>query len=67
MPNKPMGVSRRAFFASAASVSAAAVGAVAIPAIPRGESVAEPKKMPARGGGYTVSEHVRRYYKTTLV
>lgn len=26
-----------------------------------------PKKMPAAGGGYALTEHVKRYYKTTLV
>jgi len=25
------------------------------------------KKAPANGGGYTLSEHVKRYFKTTLV
>ena len=25
------------------------------------------KAKPARGGGYELSEHVKRYYKTTLV
>ncbi len=67
MPKNPNSVSRRAFFASAASVGAVAVGAVAVPAIRTTEVAAEPKTMPSRGGGYSLSEHVKRYYKTTLV
>jgi hypothetical protein len=31
------------------------------------ESVAEPRPAPEKGGGYQLSEHVKRYYKTTLI
>lgn len=67
MPKSPVNVSRRGFFAGAASVGAVAVGAAVAPVVLNAEPVAEAKKMPTRGGGYSLSEHVKRYYKTTLV
>jgi hypothetical protein len=30
-------------------------------------AAAAPKVMPERGGGYSLSEHVKRYYGTTRV
>lgn len=66
MPKNPINVARRGFFAGAASVGAVVVGAAAIPAV-RQETRPEQKPMPTRGGGYQLSEHVKRYYKTTLV
>lgn len=60
--------SRRGFFLGAAATSAAAAAIVALPGVPQAPSVAaEPRPAPAQGGGYTLSEHVKRYYKTTLV
>ncbi|CAP45014.1 putative secreted protein [Bordetella petrii] len=62
-------LSRRAFLASAAGAGAAAAGAVALPgsaAQPPSSATASPPA-PAQGGGYRLSEHVKRYYKTTLV
>ena len=35
------------------------------PEVPASEQLAKPK--PSRGGGYTLSEHVKQYYKTTRV
>ncbi len=68
MSKKPPSLSRRGFFAGAASVSAVAVGAVVIPAVRPDESAVEQvKAKPTHGGGYSLSEHVKRYYKTTLV
>ncbi|CAM3414043.1 hypothetical protein BOPE631_04720 [Bordetella pertussis] len=69
MSQRQPNLSRRAFFAGAATVGAAAVGATVLPgARPEasGESPAAAKP-PAAGGGYRLSEHVKRYYKTTLV
>jgi hypothetical protein len=59
--------SRRRFFFGAATAGAAAAAASAIPVI---HAVAPPAAepagpAPARGGGYSLSEHVKRYYKTT--
>ena len=60
--------SRRSFFASAAATGAAAAAVVAMPGASLPE-LAQPalKPAPEKGGGYSLSEHVKRYYKTTLV
>jgi hypothetical protein len=67
----PQPASRRGFFFGAASAGAA-VAAVAV--LPKAAQVVEadassatPGRQPApeRGGGYSLSEHVKRYYKTT--
>ena len=60
--------SRRGFFFGAAATGAAAAVVMALP----GAQVAEvadalPKPLPEKGGGYSVSEHVERYYKTARV
>jgi hypothetical protein len=61
--------SRRGFMLGAAVAGAATAAVVTLPvqtdsAEPVTES--EPPK-PERGGGYRLSEHVKQYYKTTLV
>lgn len=60
--------SRRGFFFGAVATGAAAAAVVALPGAQLPE-VAQPERKPApeKGGGYTLSEHVKRYYKTTLV
>ena len=60
--------SRRGFFFGAAATGAAAAAVVALPGATLPEA-AKPalKPAPENGGGYTLSEHVKRYYKTTLV
>ena len=68
--NSPPRLSRRGFFVGAASVGAVAAGAVAVPFIRAEEPAAVAELKPAAtrgGGGYVLSEHVKRYYKTTLV
>ncbi|MBO1112248.1 formate dehydrogenase [Bordetella petrii] len=62
-------LSRRVFLAGAATAGAAAAGAAALPgaAAQPQSSAAVPPSAPERGGGYRLSEHVKRYYKTTLV
>jgi len=61
-------LSRRVFLAGAATAGAAAAGAAALPgATAQPQSAAVPPSAPERGGGYRLSEHVKRYYKTTLV
>ena len=61
-------VSRRKLFAGAGTLGATAAAARLLPSA---GSVIEPKPAvqaaPAKGGGYHLSEHVKRYYKTTLV
>jgi hypothetical protein len=53
----------------AAAAGAATAAVVTLPKSPLAETPlaeVEPPK-PAAGGGYRVTEHVKRYYKTTLV
>ncbi len=66
MQDSPSTPSRRGFFIGAAATGAAAAAIVAMPSATLPEVVqAELKPAPANGGGYTLSEHVKRYYKTT--
>jgi FlaG/FlaF family flagellin (archaellin) len=59
--------SRRGFFLTA-GVASAAVASVSLIKSPAPAAVAEVlKPAPATGGGYVLSEHVKQYYKTTLV
>jgi hypothetical protein len=59
--------SRRGFFLTA-SVAGAAVASVSLIKSPAPAAIAEAlKPAPATGGGYVLSEHVKQYYKTTLV
>jgi len=61
-------MSRRRLFAGATTLGALAATATLIPSVQQ-EATPAPvvKAPPSRGGGYTLSEHVKRYYKTTLV
>lgn len=62
-------LSRRTLFAGAGTAGALAAAATLIPGAAKvapAEAVA-PKAPPANGGGYHLSEHVRQYYKTTLI
>ena len=60
-------LSRRTLFAGAGTAGAVAAVVQVLPqvrsAVP--DPVAQPK--PEKGGGYSLSEHVKRYYKTTRV
>lgn len=61
-------VSRRKMFATASTLGAMAAAASLLPSVQRTEAPAPGvKPAPTRGGGYVLSEHVKRYYKTTLV
>ena len=60
--------SRRGFFFGAAATGAAAAVVMALPGAQVAEvAVAVPKPAPEKGGGYSASEHVERYYKTARV
>lgn len=60
--------SRRGFFFGAAITGAAAAAVIALPGAPSLQAVTEaPKPAPEKGGGYSLSEHVKRYYKTTRI
>lgn len=63
--------SRRGFFFGAAATGAAAAAVAALPGITgapvQEASLEDAKPVPEKGGGYSLSEHVKRYYKTTRV
>ena len=60
--------SRRGFFFGAAATGAAAAAVMALPGVQVAEvAVAPPKPAPEKGGGYSLSEHVKRYYQTARV
>lgn len=62
--------SRRGILAAMGLTGAAAASLSVLPR-QAAESVAatvtQPKQAPEKGGGYALTEHVKRYYKTTLV
>ena len=62
-------LSRRTLFAGASTVGAIAAATSFLPAIRDASGPSEPlaKPAPVRGGGYSLSAHVKKYYKTTLV
>ena len=61
-------LSRRHLFVGAGTVGAVAAAASLLPgAVQENAITAQVKEPPARGGGYQLTEHVKRYYKTTLV
>lgn len=60
--------SRRGFFFGAAATGAAAAAIIALPRAPSIEAAVEvPKPAPEKGGGYSLSEHVKHYYRTTRI
>ncbi len=68
MQDSPPKPSRRGFFFGAAATGAAAAAVMALPGLQAPEAaVALPKPPPEKGGGYSVSEHVERYYKTARI
>ena len=61
-------LSRRHLFVGAGTVGAVAAAAGLVPgAVQETAAPSQPKEPPARGGGYQLTEHVKLYYKTTLV
>lgn len=68
MPDNHPKPSRRGFFFGAAATGSAIAAAIALPGAPALQAVIdEPKVAPEKGGGYSLSEHVKRYYKTTRI
>ena len=61
--------SRRGFMLGAAVAGAATAAVVTLPKTetPENSATKESPPAPANGGGYHVTEHIKRYYKTTLV
>ena len=61
-------LSRRTLFAGAGTAGAVAAAASLLPsAITQTAALPEAPKPPAKGGGYHLSDHVKRYYQTTLI
>lgn len=59
--------SRRGFFLTASAAGALAASA-ALRKTPDVTALADlPKPPPEKGGGYSLSEHVKHYYRTTRV
>ena len=68
MPDSQPKPSRRGFVFGAATAGAAAAAVATLPQLEPSEAQAPAlKPPPANGGGYQLTEHVKRYYKTTLV
>jgi len=69
MTSIPNRLSRRTVFAGAGAVGAIAAVASLLPAhVPQAEAPSPAvRPVPSRGGGYTLSDHVKQYYKTTRV
>lgn len=69
MDNTPVKASRRSLFAGVATVGAVAAVTSVLPKVvaPAAPAAAAALPKPERGGGYSLSEHVQRYYKTTRV
>ncbi len=60
--------SRRGFFFGAAATTAAAAVTIALPNIPAVEpALTLVKPPPDKGGGYSLTEHVQHYYRTTRI
>lgn len=62
--------SRRGFVLGAAVAGAAAAAVATLPATQPTAPQAGPEPVPtppANGGGYRVSEHIQRYYKTARI
>jgi hypothetical protein len=62
------GLNRRTLFAGASTVGALAAAAALVSRAPAEETAAiEPKPAPTKGGGYSLSDHVKHYYQTTRI
>jgi hypothetical protein len=67
MSTQNLKVSRRTLFAGAGTVGAVAAATSLLPQVKDLAPQVLQKAKPERGGGYELTEHVKRYYKTTLV
>jgi hypothetical protein len=68
MSDTPSKLSRRRLFAGAGGVGAVAAAASLLPSVKGIEPTAAlPKPAPEKGGGYSLTEHVKQYYQTTRI
>jgi hypothetical protein len=69
--NEPTGkLSRRTLFAGAGTAGVIAAAAGVVPRVAEQQEqqpAPELKPAPEKGGGYQLTEHVQRYYKTTRI
>lgn len=65
---QPRSLNRRSMFAGVGTVGAVAAAATLLPGAPQVDAQAAPElPKPERGGGYTLSAHVKQYYQTTRI
>lgn len=57
-------VSRRTLFAGAGTIGAVAAAATLLPGVGESIPIPEVKTQPENGGGYQLTDHVKRYYHT---
>lgn len=68
MNQPPSKLSRRTVFVGAGTVGAMAAAASLLPLTPDAAlAPAALPKAPEKGGGYTLSDHVKQYYQTTRI
>ena len=62
-------LSRRTLFAGATGAGAVAAAASLLPGFGASppDKTSPAKAAPAKGGGYSLSEHVKHYYRTTSI
>lgn len=62
-------LNRRTLFAGASTVGALAAAATLLPRVVPDDAAAvvEAKPAPTKGGGYSLSDHVKQYYQTTRI
>jgi hypothetical protein len=58
-------LSRRTLFLGAGTIGAVAAVATMLPSVQQPAVPPEVKAPPESGGGYQLTEHVKRYYQTT--
>ncbi len=67
MPDKQPHASRRGFFLTATAASAALAATALLKEQAPVTTAKVSRPAPEKGGGYTLSKHVEKYYKTALV
>ena len=69
MLSTPSRLSRRTLFAGAGAAGALAAAVSVVPGLPSAAVSADapPQRKPERGGGYSLTERVQRYYATARV
>jgi hypothetical protein len=60
-------LNRRRLFAGASTVGALAAAATLLPRVHTEEPAEVARPAPEKGGGYSLSDHVKQYYKTTQI